>query len=78
MGHCIASVCMAWRWQPLMTSPEWIEAVRTAAKEIGDTLPGRNKSIAHVAANRAKYGLPDKPFRGRCGLAGEEVGSLGL
>jgi hypothetical protein len=69
-GNCLGSACMAWRWEPLMTSPAWIEAVKKAAVEINDKSPGRIKAAEHVNANRVVYGLASKPFRGWCGLAG--------
>ena len=67
---CRGAWCMAWRWEPLMVNPKWIAAVKTAALEIDDKTPGRHKAAALVNANLAAYGLPPKPFRGWCGLAG--------
>lgn len=65
---CRAAGCMAWRWEPLNCSPEWVEAVKKAAEEIGDTTGPKAKAARHVNENRSKYGLPDKPFGGWCGL----------
>lgn len=68
---CRAYKCMAWRWQELMTDDNWIEAVKKAAFEMDDKTPSRAKAAAHVNKNRALYGLPDRPYRGYCGLAGK-------
>lgn len=67
---CIGTMCMAWRWEPLMVSPAWIAAVKQCATDIGDKSPGRAKAAEQVNANRAAYGLPEEPYRGWCGLAG--------
>ncbi len=69
-SYCVASGCAAWRWQPLMMDAAFIEAAKKAAIEIGDKTPSRSKAVKRVEKNRAKYGLPVKPYRGRCGLAG--------
>lgn len=68
---CIGSGCMAWRWRELMADEPFLAAVRTAAEEIGDASSSRHKAAKHVSENRAKYGLPMKPFVGWCGLAGK-------
>ena len=68
--YCIGSDCAGWRWKPLMVSEEWKNAVKKAAIELKDNDPRRHKSAVHVNENRAKYGLPDKPFHGYCGLSG--------
>ncbi len=69
-SNCVGSYCMAWRWHPLMADQAWVDAVRKAAEEIGDTTPNRAKAARHVNANRETYGLPTQPFSGYCGLAG--------
>jgi hypothetical protein len=68
---CLASDCMAWRYRPHPADDQWIEAVRKASEEIGDTSPNRMKAAKHVSQNRAKYGLPVIPTHGWCGLAGK-------
>lgn len=69
-GPCIGSTCMAWRWQPLMTDDAWVAAVKKAAEDIKDASSNRMKAAKHVNDHRAEYGLPTKPTRGYCGLAG--------
>jgi hypothetical protein len=68
---CSGSACMAWRWLPLQADDDFKNAVVKAAAELGDTSNGKHKAAAHVIANRAKYGLPEKPFEGFCGKAGK-------
>lgn len=68
---CIGSRCMAWRWLPLMADEAFKAAVSKAKDDIGDKTPAGVKASQHVIANRAAYGLPDKPFDGYCGLAGK-------
>jgi hypothetical protein len=68
---CIGPSCMAWRYKDHETGPEWILAVKQAAEELGDTSPSRTKAAAHVMRNRTKYGLPETPTHGWCGLAGK-------
>ena len=69
--RCIASDCMAWRWVPLKVTPEYLDAVRTVAEETGEKPPFA-KAARTVADGPGKLGLPSKPFRGFCGLAGKE------
>ena len=67
---CVGAGCMAWRWKPLMADDAFKEAIQKAAEELGDRNPKRFKSLEHVIANRADYGLPTVPYLGYCGLAG--------
>jgi hypothetical protein len=58
---------MAWRWQPLMADQPFLDAVKERMDESGENT---SKATKFVRANLALYDLPDKPFRGMCGLAG--------
>lgn len=51
-----------------MVDAAYLQAVSKAVAE------GHEKKLAasHVNAHRADYGLPDRPFRGFCGLAGPQ------
>jgi len=72
---CVGAECMAWRWRPLLADDAFKDAVIKAHKDLGLELKagGRHhtKATQHVMDNRAEYGLPEKPFLGYCGLAGE-------
>ena len=65
--RCVASQCMAWRWQPLQADQAFLDAVKARMAE-GETM---SKATKYVRANLAELGLPDKSYRGICGLAGE-------
>ncbi len=65
---CIASQCMAWRWQPLQADQPFLDAVK---KRMDDTKEAHPKAVKYVRAHLAELGLPNKPFRGYCGLAGQ-------
>ena len=66
---CIASDCMAWRWEPLSTKePGYIEAIKDCEKNRGMTAA---KASAYVAANLTEFHLPTEPYSGYCGLAGD-------
>lgn len=68
---CIGAECMMWRWLPLtVNNSAFIKAAKKVAIEIGDNTTSRSKAVAYVHDNRAKYGLPAKPYLGHCGLAG--------
>jgi len=73
MTYCRASECMMWQWQPLLADDKFKEAVQRAAEELKDTSPARKKAVAYVVANRLEYGLPDKPYKGYCGLTGKSA-----
>ena len=65
--RCIASQCMAWRWQPLQADQPFMDAVKARMEEAGEPM---SKATKYVRAHLAELGLPDKPYRGICGLAG--------
>ncbi len=70
--YCIASKCMAWRWQPLLADDAFKDAVIEAREDLKQTGASRqDDAVKHVIKNREKYGLPPKPHLGYCGLAGE-------
>lgn len=64
---CIGARCMAWRWQPLQADQPFMDAVKARTEETGETM---SKATKYVRAHLAELGLPDKPYRGICGLAG--------
>jgi len=68
---CEASFCMAWRWQPLLADDAFKEAVIKRREETKDTGSNQKQAVEYVMANRARYNLPEKPYLGYCGLAGE-------
>lgn len=72
---CLGSDCAYWRFRPLMADAAFLAAVKSAADSMTDeTKAGaHNKAVQEVTKNRAKYGLPDKPFEGFCGAAGVPV-----
>lgn len=70
---CLGSICMAWRWQPLLADDAFLAAVVKAAEEIGDKSANKHKAAAHVSRNRAKYGLPTEPTIGFCGMTSERA-----
>ena len=67
---CIASNCMVWRWVPLTITPEYLDAVRALAEATAEKAPFA-KAARAVADKPEAHGLPSKPFRGFCGLAGK-------
>lgn len=67
-GFCYGPKCAVWRWEPLLADEAFAAAVKKAEAETGMPHP---KAAKHVTENRAQYGLPTKPFRGYCGLAGK-------
>lgn len=64
---CAASGCLAWRWQPLQADAAFMAAV----KALEDAGTPKAKAGKMVHENPDNYGLPTKPFRGWCGLAGK-------
>lgn len=75
-SRCAADKCMAWRWMPLLaTDPKYIAALKECEsidiQENGKLRKMRaGEAAAYVNENRKKFGLPEKPFEGYCGLAG--------
>ena len=75
---CASTVCMAWRWRPLMADDAFLNAVKTVMNKLMKEkkmlrLPAHNEAVKIVTKDRKGHGLPDKPFEGWCGLAGEPV-----
>ena len=68
---CVGAGCAHFRLQPILADARFVEAVKKAAEDIGDTSHNRAKAAAHVNANKAKYGMPIAPTHGYCGLAGK-------
>ena len=66
-GPCSGPHCMAWRWLPLIVTPEWAVAV----KKVIESCKSHNAATQMVKNDPAKYGLPTEPTLGYCGLAGK-------
>lgn len=67
---CRGPACILWRWEPLSAEdPRFKKAISEAIKS-GN--PHRN-AVAYVMARREELGLPTKPERGFCGLAGRPI-----
>lgn len=75
--NCDADRCIMWRWAELTTDePGFKEAIQREARRMaeadGAAVVSRHKqAVAAVMADRPAFGLPDKPYRGWCGLAGK-------
>lgn len=67
--NCSGQDCMAWRWFPLQANtPEYIAALKECEFERGMK---PKDAAAYVNKNRAEFGIPEEPFEGYCGLAGQ-------
>lgn len=65
-GQCIASECMAWRWESVLTDAE-IEAIKRYRNEYNSSFVEAKDFIErHPEYLR---GPPERPTRGFCGLA---------
>ena len=65
---CMGPTCAAWRWhEEEVDEPGWKEAVQEA-KEKGI---GYKEAPTYVNEHRTEFGLPEKPWRGYCGMGGK-------
>ena len=65
---CKGPACPLWRWAPLTTKDGPYEAAVIKLAAEGMTNAQASKEVGE---NRAKYGVPEKPYRGWCGLGGK-------
>lgn len=63
---CLGDGCPLWRWAPLTVDDGPFKA---ALKKLVAGGMKNDRAARELVDNRGKYGLPEKPYRGWCGLA---------
>lgn len=76
--NCMGPECPIWRWRPLSADdPAFKAAVSAEMSRLADEAGAKSnmtyhrEAVARIMADRAAYGLPDRPTHGWCGLGGE-------
>lgn len=75
--NCMADRCPLWRWVPLdMKADKFQAAIKKRAQELAEAAGEKNsikwvnRASDEVFADRKKFGLPEGPTHGFCGLGG--------